>query len=148
MNSMLAKEIASATTMYMIFIIFTAVIASPVMFAASNYYAEMANFISTQQTMDMPEGGGMGVGMSGGFTSFISAGGTKKENLITPEEFSQFAIACVMLTTFFSALTLSMIRYGKMVRGVKLIPIFMVAGLSIFFVTLTVLRGMFGFLFT
>ena len=153
MNNMLSKEIASATTMYMIFIIFTAVIASPVMFAASAYYAEMAFFISGEQSSNVP-GSGMGTGMAGagvsgsGFSSLISAGERNMEEMITPDEFIQFAVACVMLTTFFCALTLSVIRQGKMVRGVKYVPVFIIAGITIFFVTLSLLRNMFGFLFT
>ncbi len=147
-NNLLSKEIAGATTMYMIFIIFTAVIASPVMFAASNYYAEMAFFISQQQENSMPTEGLATGATGGGFTSFMSVGSKKSADAITPDEFQQFAIASVIVTTFFSALTLAVIRYGKMTRGIQYIPVFMLAGLGIFFVTVTMLRGMFGFLFT
>ena len=153
MNNMLAKEIASATTMYMIFIIFTAVLASPVMFAASAYYSEMAFFISSQQASSMsggPVDSGVGnAGMSGsGFGSLLSTGERNAEEMITPDEFVQFAVACVMLTTFFCALTLSVIRQGKMLRGIKYVPVFMIAGIALFFTALSALRGMFGFLFT
>lgn len=145
MNRMLAKEIASATTMYMIFIIFTSVIASPVMFAASVYYAEMSYFISTQRAIEVPSGGIGGVS-GGGLTSMIATGG-KRADAITPGEVFQFAVACISLTTFFGALTLSEIRYGKMTRGLKYIPIFMITALLIFFLVNGALRSMFGFLF-
>ena len=150
MNHKLAKEIASATTMYMIFIVFTAVIASPVMFAASVYYAQMSYFISNQQGMetDMTTGGVAGTGgvsIGGGLTGMIANG--KKGEAITPDEVFQFAIACIMLTTFFGALTLSEIRYGKLTRGLQYVPIFMITALIIFLVTNGALKSTFGFLF-
>lgn len=150
MNRMLSKEIASATTMYMIFIVFTAVIASPVMFAASVYYAQMSYFISNQQGMqtDMTSGGVAGTGgvsFGGGLTGMIAGG--KKGDTITPDEVFQFAVACIILTTFFGALTLSEIRYGKLTRGLQYIPVFMITALLIFFVTNSALKSMFGFLF-
>jgi len=144
-NRMLAKEIASATTMYLIFIIFTSVIASPIMFAASVYYAEMSYFISSQRSLEMPSGGARTMA-GGGFTSIISVGGSKA-NAITPDEVLQFAVSCIILTTFFGAITLAEIRHGKVSRGLKYIPILMIAALVIFFFTNSSLRSMFGFLF-
>ena len=146
MDRLLAREIASATTMYMIFIIFTSVIASPVMFAASVYYSEMSYFISTQRAVSLPSGTTSGVA-GGGFTAIIATGQRSAE-LITPNEVYQFAVASIMLTTFFGALTLAEIRYGRFTRGLKYIPLFMIAALAVFFTTNTVLKGTFGFLFT
>ena len=145
LSGILSKEIASATTMYMIFIVFTAVIASPVMFAASVYYADMSSFISHQRGMTMPAGAAGR--MSGGFTSMLGSGASGGAT-VEPQEVMQFAVACIMLTTFFGALTISEIRYGKLTRGLKFIPIFMISAISIFFGAYTGLKGMFGFLFT
>ena len=148
-SSMLSKEIASATTMYMIFIVFTAVIASPVMFAASVYYADMSDFISSQRSTQLPAEGGLGsaASASGGFTSLVGSGGNTADQ-IKPQEVQQFAVACIMLTTFFGALTISEIRYGKLTRGLKFIPLFMLPALGIFFGAYMMLRSLFGFLFT
>jgi len=144
-NSMLAREIASATTMYMIFIVFTAVIASPVMFAASVYYADMSDFISSQRGTQLPSGE-ISVPTSG-LTGIMLVGASKKTESVSPQEVMQFAIACIILTTFFGALTLAEIRYGRITRGLKYIPIFMIVALLIFFSTYALLRNVFGFLF-
>ena len=74
------------------------------------------------------------------------SGGTAES--FTPGEVSQFAIGCILLTTFFGSLTLAEIRYGQLTRGLKYIPIFMITALAIFFMTNALLKNAFGFLFT
>ncbi|QLJ52430.1 MAG: Type II secretion system (T2SS), protein F [Candidatus Fermentimicrarchaeum limneticum] len=136
----LKKEIMNATLMYTIFIVFSSIIAAPVLFASSLYYSEMSLSIMKNR-VQMPQD----VPVSGGFSMLLSGGGDKA-NLVNPSEVNLFAIACISMTTTMGALALSQIRYGKVTRGLKLVPIFIVCALSIFFLTHSVFNSAFGYL--
>ena len=124
----LKKEIMNATLMYTIFIIFSSVMAAPALFAASLYYSEMSVMIMgsrTQLPANIPVTGGFSILMKGGISG----------PLITPSEVNIFSIACILLTTTCGALALAQIRYGRVTRGLKLVPIFVICALIVFFVT-------------
>jgi len=134
----LKKEILNATLMYTIFIIFSSMIAAPALFASSLYYSEMSLAIMKSRTQipsDIPVTGGFSILMKGG-----------QGPLITPDEVNLFAIACIVLTTTCGALTLAQIRYGRVTRGLKLIPIFVVCALTVFFVAHSIFQSTFGYL--
>ncbi|MCX6775638.1 MAG: type II secretion system F family protein [Candidatus Micrarchaeota archaeon] len=134
----LKKEILNATLMYTIFIIFSSVMAAPALFASSLYYSEMSVMIMgsrTQLPADIPVTGGFGILMKGG-----------SGPLITPSEVNIFSIACILLTTTCGALTLAQIRYGRVTRGLKLIPIFVICALAVFFIAHSMFQSAFGFL--
>ena len=134
----LKKEILNATLMYTIFIIFSSMIAAPALFASSLYYSEMSLSIMKSRTQipsDIPVTGGFSILMKGG-----------QGPLITPDEVNLFAIACIVLTTTCGALTLAQIRYGRVTRGLKLIPIFVVCALTVFFVAHSIFQSTFGYL--
>jgi len=134
----LKKEILNATLMYTIFIVFSSMIAAPALFASSLYYSEMSLSIMKSRTQipsDIPVTGGFSVLMKGG-----------QGPLITPDEVNLFAISCIVLTTTCGALTLAQIRYGRVTRGLKLIPIFVVCALTVFFVAHSIFQSTFGYL--
>lgn len=134
----LKKEILNATLMYTIFIIFSSVMAAPALFASSLYYSEMSMMIMSSRTQlpaDIPVTGGFSILMKGG-----------SGPLITPDEVNIFSIACILLTTTFGALTLAQIRYGRVTRGLKLVPIFVLCALAVFFTVHSVFQSAFGFL--
>lgn len=137
-TSALKKEVLNATLMYTIFIIFSSVIAAPVLFASSLYYSEMSLSIMSNR-MQMPAN----VPTNGGFSMFMVGGGGAGPT-INPSQINIFAIACIILTTTCGALTLAQIRYGKVSRGLKLVPIFVICALTIFFVAHTVFQSAFS----
>lgn len=128
----LKKEIGAVTAMYTIFIIFASVLAAPALFAVSTFYVE-----STEEIWSgaVSEDVGGDIGMDIFKISEMS---------ITPEEVRLFSLSSIIITTFFSALILGLIREGKAKRGVKLIPVFMLTALAIYFTAYTVIKGLFG----
>ncbi len=136
----LRREIQNATLTYTIFIVFSTLIASPVLFATSVYYSQINEKVTSKITFagDLPNTG-MG---------FIPKGG-KSADMITSEEFYNFAVATVLITSFFSSLVLALIRHGKAMAGLKQAPLFVFFGAAVFIAThyaLTVFfKGFTGF---
>jgi hypothetical protein len=135
-TSMLKKEVLNATLMYTIFIIFSSVIAAPVLFASSLYYSEMSLAIMKNRG-EIPSN----LPATGGFSVLMKGGG---KPAISPDQISIFAISCILLTTICGAFTLAQIRYGRVTGGLKLVPIFVVCALTIFFLAHSVFQSTFG----
>jgi len=131
------REINNATMMYTIFIVFSALIASPVLFATSVYYnvisAGISKNIGSLESLPpeaMQFGGSVGgIGTGAG---------------ISPDDLRLFAIASILVTSFFASFTLAQIRSGKLLAGIKLMPIFVTLALGIFFGTFYALETMFS----
>ncbi|MBI5159419.1 type II secretion system F family protein [Candidatus Micrarchaeota archaeon] len=121
--SALRREIQNATLTYTIFILFSTVIASPVLFATSVYYAQVNEKVTSKIALsgELPTAG------MGGFVPKYN-----KQNAISAEEFYSFAIATVLVTSFLSALVLALIRHGKATAGLKQAPMFAFAAVAVF----------------
>jgi hypothetical protein len=132
----LAREINNATMMYTIFIVFSALIAAPVLFATSVYY----NVISAGISQNI----GSLESLPPQAMQFGSVGGVASGSSITPDELRLFAIACILVTSFFASFTLAQIRSGKLISGIKTMPIFVALALGIFFGTFYALETMFS----
>ena len=132
----LQREINNATVMYTIFIVFSTLFASPVLFATSVHYSTISAKIISQVHI--------GEELPAGAMSFGSAEGILRGPAITPEELRLFAIASITITTFFASFTLAQIRQGKLIAGIKYMPLFVFMGLAVFFGTLFGLESAFG----
>ena len=132
----LQREINNATMMYTIFIVFSTLFAAPILFATSVQYSIMSAKITSSvgEIGELPSGA----------MSFGSAEGILQGPIITPDELKLFAIACITVTTFFSAFTLAQIRSGKLLAGIRYVPLFVIAGLGIYFGALYGLQQLFG----
>ena len=133
----LKRELMNITLMYTIFIIFSCVVASPLLFATSVYYTDLSQKISAGVKInpaELPSG-------AGGFIKNV--GNTDTANKITGEDMNTFATACIVVTTFFSSLVLAQIRHGKLNPALKYIPVFMTSALVIFFVAQFALKTLF-----
>jgi archaeal flagellar protein FlaJ len=134
----LKRELMNITLMYTIFIVFSCVVASPLLFATSVYYTELSSTISSRTSINPAD---MPAGISGPFGNI---GGKKNpDTQITGEDMKNFAIACITVTTFFSSLVLAQIRHGKLNAALKYAPIFMTAALALFFIAQIALKTMF-----
>jgi len=130
----LRKEIENATVMYTIFIIFSTVIASPILFATSIYYIEINELIAKNiQTVSPGALPAEASSSQGAFLTQFIPGTASAEERITASEMTTFALTCIIVTTFFSALTLGMLRQGKATRGIKYVPFFVIGALLLFF---------------
>jgi pilus assembly protein TadC len=132
----LQREINNATMMYTIFIVFSTLFAAPILFATSVQYSIMSAKI-TSSVGDIGE-------LPSGAMSFGSAEGILQGPIITPDELKLFAVACITVTTFFAAFTLAQIRSGKLLAGIRYVPLFVIAGLGIYFAALYGLQQLFG----
>ncbi|VVB65723.1 Type II secretion system (T2SS), protein F [Candidatus Gugararchaeum adminiculabundum] len=139
----LKREIANATMMYVVLITFSSLIAAPALFAVSVFYsgvsAELASQTGGADLGDTP----VGVG-SGGLSGDILKGVGKGKPPLTGSEMELFALVSLGVTALFSALIINQIRDGTLTRNAKMIPIFMVITIVVYFVAKNALAGMFA----
>ena len=140
-NQALRSEITAATTMYTIFIIFASVLAAPMLFAVSSFYVQATNKIWQSQQSGGPSGGGYAGLEQQGDTSVLKM---SQENSLTFEEVRIFAVACIIITTFFGSLSIGMIKYGAARKGIRYIPIFVSAALAIYFIGYLIVSSAFA----
>jgi len=141
---LLRKEIATSTMMYVIFILFAAVLAAPVLYGISSFYSEMNEKVTAKRNHDTAKGPDLKATAAqaglGGIATLGMGGSQKAEGSINSQDIFWFSIASLTITNLFAALTLGLIQHGKATRGVKFIPIFIPASLGIYFLVLTGLR--------
>jgi len=137
----LKREILNATMMYAIFIIFSSIFAAPFLFASSLYYSEISIFLLSKRTTQAPTG--LPAGALGIASSAFKGGPVA---LISPDEVRIFAITSIILTTALGAVALGEIRHGKVSNGLRLMPIFVVTALLVFFLAHSALQSVFGYL--
>lgn len=138
-NAALRSEITAATTMYTIFIIFASVMAAPMLFAVSSFYVQATSKIWASQATEMST---QFVGT--GQQTQVSVLKVSPEQVLTYEEVRLFALACIIITTFFGSLTIGLIKYGESRRGIKYVPLFMTAALLVYFIGFWVVSSAFG----
>jgi len=138
-NAALRSEITAATTMYTIFIIFSSVMAAPVLFAVSSFYVQATSKIFAMQSQ---ESSASFVGQTE--NTQMNVFKVSPESQLTYDEVRMFAMACIIITTFFGSLTIGLIKEGEAKRGVKYIPFFMLAALAIYFISFWVVSSAFG----
>lgn len=127
----LQKEMAANIVTYVIFI------GAAVMFAAPVLLALAQNLLAT----------------IGSITSSIDTGGASAQGLglltlsnipLKPEEFQNFAIIMLAITSFFSAMIIAIIQKGSIQAGLRYIPIFIATSIVVFLVSLQVLSAAFS----
>ena len=123
------------------FIIFSAVIAAPVLFSVSVFYTELnESFLSKtsgQQGFQQKAGANPGLMALPGFS-----GSTKPA--ITSGELNFFALATIIMTNFFASLTIGLVRTGKMLNGMKYAPPLILVALVLFFSSHLLLQTLLG----
>ncbi len=134
----LKQEIITSTTTYSIFIVFAAIIISPLLFSVSVFYAEMNENVfqkkisASNVDQSMAQQAGFAnvplIGLSGG----TSAGLNGIEFL--------FALASIVITSISSAFILALIQSGTLVKGVFYAPLFLLVSMAVFFLSSSVLR--------
>jgi len=120
-SRLMKKEMSANVTTYVIFITFATVVAAPVLFALSNQLLQIIN--SLISTISRPAGGGGAGGFSGAFSTLS----------VQPGDFIFFAISMLVITSFFSASIIAIIKKGSVKGGIKYIPSFIVISISLFY---------------
>ncbi|MBN1156770.1 type II secretion system F family protein [Candidatus Woesearchaeota archaeon] len=123
-TQLMKKEMAANVSNYAIFITFSSIVAAPLLLSLSGQLLQIITKIITK--IDMPENNSMGFQLS-------TVG-------ITTADFRIFAIANLLVTSFFSAIIVAIIRKGDVKDGLKYIPIFIAVSIALFLL----LSGLFG----
>jgi len=124
----LKEEMNASTLSYMIFIGAIVIIIAPGLFALSYYLLNVMIGFSSQLTgMNTPN---MPISFSG--------------ESMKPADFKTFSILAIIISSFFSALIVSLIEKGDVKGGVKYIPAFIVSAVICYHIFLFVFGYVFG----
>ncbi|MBU4245767.1 MAG: type II secretion system F family protein [Nanoarchaeota archaeon] len=132
----LQREIKSTVAMYVMFIIIAGVIGAPILFAVSTYMVTAIGSMWGQQA-----GGPDTSEMTSSSGSFLTISSPAE---LDPQTFSNFAMAAILITTFFSGLLISIIQTGSPKQGIKYAPILMAAAMALFLGAKAILWSVFG----
>ena len=127
------KEMSANVTTYVIFITFASVVAAPFLFALSEV------LIGVVKNLGSALGSTAGVASSTGIALSFSGTG------VTESDFRIFAIVSLILTSFFSAMMISIIKKGNVKSGIKYIPIFIFISLVLYFAAQGLAGKLLGF---
>ncbi|VVB77505.1 Type II secretion system (T2SS), protein F [uncultured archaeon] len=128
------KEVAGQLFMYTLFIGFATVIGAPVLYGLTAEMITVTDSVWAGILQQNP-GGLPTVGIS-----FLKPSPPQ----ITIAMYHNFALASVLIITGFGAFIVSVVSSGTMFKGLKYMPVFMVAGVIVFYVTSIVIGGLFG----
>jgi archaeal flagellar protein FlaJ len=134
-TQLMRKEIAASVTTYAIFIGVATVLAAPALFALSTELLTIIQQIFGSIQMDNS------AGMSGMF-SFNFSGESIKIS-----DFKKFAVLVLVISSFFSAAIIGVIRKGSVKDSLKTIPIFIVVSLALYFIAVKAFAVLLGGLF-
>ncbi len=129
-STILKKELAANVTTYVIFITFASILAAPLMFALSGQMLGVID--SLMVDIDVPAGAAQGINIS------------LSESSISARDFRIFAVLCLFMTSYFSAIIVATIKKGDVKAGFKYIPTFIAVSILLFFIFSFVLGGFFG----
>ncbi|MEM3205074.1 MAG: type II secretion system F family protein [Candidatus Micrarchaeaceae archaeon] len=128
------KEISGQLFMYTIFIAFAALIGAPVMYGLTSQMIGVTNKVWTGILAQNP-GGLPTTGVS-----FLRPSPPK----ITTAQYQDFAIGAIFVITAFGALIVSAVANGSVTRGLRYLPIFLLVGFAVFFITGAAIHGVFS----
>jgi hypothetical protein len=137
----LQRQIETSTTTYAIFIIFAALVAAPMLFAVSTFYAEI-----NEKTM---AGVASGMQVSASSRARMASSGipillpSKQTDQIGFAEIRLFSLGVIIITAFFASIIISQIKEGEAQRGLSFVPIFVAAAMTIFILSLMGLEAVF-----
>jgi hypothetical protein len=128
------KEISGQLFMYTIFIAFAALIGAPVLYALTDQMISVTSgiwsSISRETTGNLTTTG----------VSFLKPTAPK----ITPSQYNTFALSAIILITGIGAFIVSVISSGSILKGMRYVPLFIIIGLVVFYVTSIAIGGIFS----
>lgn len=120
-NQLMKKEMSANVTTYAIFIGFATVAAAPILFALSGQFLRVISSIISGLDLQNMKSSGMGFSFS-----FTNTG-------ISQADFRIFAIASLVVTSFFSASIVATIKKGDVKSGLNYFPAFLIITLGLYF---------------
>ena len=133
-QNIVQKEISGQLFMYTIFIAFATVVGAPALFALTSQMISVTDNIwagiLTQNPGGLPTAG----------ISFLKPSAPQ----VSPGSYHNFALAAVILMTGLGAFIVSTISTGSVFKGLKYLPIFIIAGMVVFFIVSLVIGSIFS----
>ena len=133
-QQMVQKEITGQLFMYTIFIAFAALAGAPVLYALTSQMITVTDTVWAGILKQNPNG------LPSSGLSFLRPSPPQ----ITIAAYHNFALVAVILITGFGAFIVSAISSGSIVKGVRLLPAFVLVGVAVFFICSTVIGSVFN----
>ncbi|MBI4452523.1 type II secretion system F family protein [Candidatus Woesearchaeota archaeon] len=130
------KEMSANVTTYVIFITFATVVAAPFLFALSGILIQVVENLGSSLSGTTSSAQAAGIPIS-----FSGVG-------VTQTDFKIFAIASLIITSFFSAIMVATIKKGNVKAGMKYIPIFITISLILYVIAQKLGIGLLSSFFT
>ncbi|MGC8648733.1 MAG: type II secretion system F family protein [Candidatus Micrarchaeia archaeon] len=128
------KSVAGQMTMYSIFIAFAGLVIAPVLYALTTQMISITTSVWSGILASNPNGlPTMGM-------SFL----TPTPPQITVSEYKIFAYIAILITTGFASLIMSSISTGSALKGLRIMPIFIIVGLVLYFIVSILISSMFS----
>jgi hypothetical protein len=134
-TQLMHKEISASVTTYAIFIGAATILAAPILFALSTQLLSIIQKIFSTIHIDNTAG-------YSGLFSFNFSGES-----IKIADFKKFALLVLVISSFFSASIISVIRKGSVREGLKTIPVFVIISILIYFAASKLFAILMGGLF-
>ena len=128
------KEISGQLFMYTIFISFAAIIGAPALYALTDKMIAITDNVWAGILQQNP-GGLPSTGVS-----FLKPSPPK----VTQGEYNDFAILAILIISALGSFIVSVIMNGSVIRGIRYLPIFLLIGFTVFFITGFVISSIFN----
>lgn len=126
----LKKEVRANILMYTIFIGFAGCLGAPVLYALSSYLMETIGSMGAISQIPKSFAGSVPL-MNFGLK-------------ISPDFLFAFSLAAILVTTVFGSIIVGLIGSGREKAGIKYVPILVMVGLVVFFLTKAIIGSMFA----
>ncbi len=130
------EEVSGQLFMYTIFIAFAALIGAPTLYGLTNQMIGVTSKIWSQINIGGLNSASAG-GLGGGFIKL-------SKPQITPQAYYYFSLIAIVLITGFGSFIISTISTGRTITGMRYLPVFIIAGIAIFFIVSAVMGGLFA----
>lgn len=141
----LKRELVTATKMYVMFIVFIVVVASPILLAVSVQFLHILEDIQTQAIFGGNIGGAssqIGQGGFGGSAGQIGFGGGNIG--ISANFMIMMGYILIITNSFLASIFIGVIGGGKVIHGLKFTPLLLIGGFVVFTIVMGAVGGLIG----
>jgi Flp pilus assembly protein TadB len=130
-QQLIQKEVSGQLFMYSIFIVFAGLIAAPALYGLTSQMIVVTDKIWGGILQTNPSG----LPTTG--VSFLKPSPPQ----ISPQAYSDFSIAAIIIITAFASIIVSAINSGSAVKGIRYVPLFVIVGFVIFVIVQAFVGG-------
>lgn len=140
----LQRQIDTSTTTYAIFIVFSALVAAPMLFAVSTFYSEINEMTLTGFTAGMQVNSAASARIATSGLPILLPSTQANPDQIGFADIRMFSLGVIIITAFFAAILIAQIKEGEAHRGLSYVPIFVAAAMAVFILCLMGLETVFA----